>query len=459
GEILVKFRGSTGAAAAHHYKSMYSINPIETFESTEIRRQKLPDNMTVEQAVDLYTADPDVEYAEPNYVYRQMATSNDTYNGVLWGLNNTGQSVNGTSGTFDADIDAEEAWDLNTGSAQVVVAVIDSGVDYNHPDLSVNIWTNTGEIPSNGIDDDGNGYIDDVRGWDFAHDDNDPMDATGHGTHVAGSIAAYGNNAYGVTGVNWRAAIMPLRFINAAGYGTTADAIQAILYAEANGAMVINNSWGGASYSLALKNAIEAAAAVVVCAAGNSGNNLDTTPEYPASFNSANIISVAASDQNDNLASFSNYSSTLADVAAPGTNIYSTEPPRTTVWSDNFGDGNISDWTSGGTNNNWALETAGPYAGLGVITESPGGVNYLNSTDAWIRSPQFNLSSRNGSRFEFRVIGASESGQDILKVEASTNGSTWTQVPVNVGDIMFDNITGTLSSWRSAVADIGAYDG
>lgn len=459
GEIIVKFRGSTGAAAASHYKSMYSIKAIETFENTEIRQQQLPDNMTVEQAIDLYNADPDVEYAEPNYVYRQMATPNDTYKGILWGLHNTGQVVNGTSGTFDADIDAEEAWDLNTGSTQVVVAVIDSGVDYNHPDISANIWTNTGEIASNGIDDDGNGYIDDVKGWDFVHDDNTPMDVTGHGTHVAGSIAARGNNAYGITGVSWQASIMPLRFINAAGYGTTADAIQAIEYAEANGAMVINNSWGGTSYSAALKSAIDATSAVVVCSAGNSGNNLDVTPEYPAAYSSANIISVAATDQNDSLAAFSNYSVSLVDVAAPGTNIYSAKPPRTTVWSDTFGDGSISDWASGGTNNNWAIETAGPYAGLGVITESPGGVNYLNSTDAWIRAPQVNLSARNGSQFEFRIIGASEADQDILKVEASDNGTTWTQVPVNVGDIVFDNVSGTLSAWQSAVADIGAYDG
>ena len=176
----------------------------------------------------------------------------------------------------DADIDAPEAWDLSTGSNTIIVAVIDSGVDYSHPDLSANIWSNSDEIPSNGIDDDGNGYIDDIRGWNFWDDNNDPMDGnthweTYHGTHCAGIIGAVGNNSVGISGVNWNVKIMPLRVTDAYGSLYVDDAISAIDYASANGANVISNSWSGTDYSQALKDAIDSSSAVVVCAAGNDG--------------------------------------------------------------------------------------------------------------------------------------------------------------------------------------------
>jgi len=217
GELLVKYRPSIRAAATEFYRTQWGISTLRTFRTIGVQHLKLPKELTVEEALEIYKNDPDVEYAEPNYYRYITATPNDTNFGRLWGLHNTGQNVNGTSGTADADIDAPEAWDITTGSSDVVVAVIDSGADYNHPDLSANIWTNPDEIAGNGIDDDGNGYIDDIRGWDFVDDDNDPVDSNNHGTHVAGTIAAVGNNSTGVTGVCWSAKVMILRAGNALG--------------------------------------------------------------------------------------------------------------------------------------------------------------------------------------------------------------------------------------------------
>ncbi len=280
---------------------------------------------SVNQVVNTLNANPNVAYAEPNYIVTANVTPNDPLYPDLWGLNNTGQ----TAGTPDADIDAPEAWDFQTG-ANIIIAVIDSGLDYNHEDIVGNVWINTGEIPNNGIDDDNNGFIDDDKGWDFANNDNDPFDDNRHGTHVAGIAAAVGNNAIGVTGVNWTARIMPLKFLNAAGSGTTANAISAIQYATMMGARVSNNSWGGGAFSQALFDAIAAAGnagQVFVAAAGNDGVNTDITPSYPASYNLANVISVAASDDNDLLATFSNFGLNSVDLAAPGVNILSTTPP------------------------------------------------------------------------------------------------------------------------------------
>ena len=283
----------------------------------------LPPNLSVEDAIAEYQKNPDVLYAEPNYIYYTAVTPNDPYYGNQWALYNTTHP--------GVDIAAPDAWGISTGSDSVVVAVVDTGIDYNHPDLAANIWNNIDEIPSNGIDDDGNGYIDDIRGWNFYGNTNDPMDGntndnTYHGTHCAGILGADGNNGIGVTGVNWEVKIMPLRVANESGSLTDADAIEAINYASANGADVISLSWGSDSDAQALKDAIDNSPAIVVCAAGNHKPGLDTDnfPFYPASFNSTNIISVGASDGTDARSWFSNYGIISVDLVAPGVSIFST---------------------------------------------------------------------------------------------------------------------------------------
>ncbi|MBE9545898.1 MAG: S8 family serine peptidase [Proteobacteria bacterium] len=329
GELLVKHKRSVRAAATQYYRTQWNISALRTFRVTGVQHVKLPRWMTVQAALEIYLDDPDVEYAEPNYYRRASVTPDDTYFNRLWGLHNTGQYVHGTSGTPDADIDAPEAWDITTGSNDIVIAVVDTGVDYSHPDLSDNMWFNTGETPDNEIDDDGNGYVDDVHGWDFIGNDKDPMDLHGHGTHVTGIAAAKGDNAIGITGVCWTAEIMLLRFLDENGIGTVADEISAIDYAIANGAHIISASFGSDTYSQSEYNAISRANSegiLFIAAAGNDSLNNDTSPFYPASYNLPNIISVGATDQDDNLTWFSNYGPTTVDVGAPGVNIYSTSP-------------------------------------------------------------------------------------------------------------------------------------
>jgi len=260
----------------------------------------------------------------------QTTSANDSYYSSLYGLNNSGQS----GGTADADVDAPEAWNTTTGDTGTVVAVIDQGVDINHPDLKNNIWTNSGETAGNGVDDDRNDYVDDVNGWDFYRNDSsvyDSGDGDTHGTHVAGTIAAEGNNNLGVVGVNWKAKIMPLKFLGPDG-GYTSDAVEALNYAVNKGVKISNNSWGGGGKSQALLDAInkaDTAGHLFVAAAGNDGVNNDNTNHYPSSYNSPNVISVAATNNKDALAGFSNYGATSVDLSAPGVGILSTLPGNT----------------------------------------------------------------------------------------------------------------------------------
>lgn len=280
---------------------------------------------SVADALRLLRTNPLVAYAEPDYTLRLSATPNDPQFSSLWALHNTGQ----TGGTADADIDAPEAWDLTTGSSSTVIAVIDTGVDYRHPDLAANMWVNPGEIAGDGIDNDHNGFIDDVHGYDFINGDGNPLDDQGHGTHVAGTIGAVGNNGIGIAGINWNVRIMALKFLGADGSGSTSDAIRALNYAVQMGAHVSNNSYGDTDFSTVFRDAIAAAGNaghVFVAAAGNNGTDNDSSPFYPAAYDAPNMLTVAATDHNDELASFSNYGATTVDLAAPGVDIYSTQP-------------------------------------------------------------------------------------------------------------------------------------
>lgn len=289
----------------------------------------------VEKAIKMISQHPAVKYAEPNYIVRAEGMPDDPDFVSLWGLHNTGQN----SGTADADIDALEAWDITTGSSDVIVGVIDTGVDYNHPDLKDNMWVNPGEIADNGIDDDGNGVIDDIHGYSSVNDNGDPMDTGGHGSHVAGTIGAKGNNGVGVVGVNWDVTIIGCQFLGSDGTGSTAGAISCIDYftnlKENHGVEVVatNNSWGGGGFSQTLKDAIEAggdAGILFVAAAGNDGEDGDATPHYPSSYDSDVVLSIASTDRNDELSIFSvgasNYGLTSVDMGAPGSAILSTTP-------------------------------------------------------------------------------------------------------------------------------------
>jgi len=321
--VLVKFKPKTRSENVTAVCKEVGMVVQKRYLLTGIYKMSVSEGKVME-TIERLAKNENVEYAEPDYIlkiYSKIPDDPDFSN--LWGLHNTGQD----GGTPDADIDAPEAWDITTGSSEVVVAVIDSGVNYDHEDLSSNMWKNTGEIPDNGIDDDGNGYIDDYLGWDFANDDKDPMDDNDHGTHCSGTIGGIGNNDVGVAGVNWTIRIMPLKFLDSCGSGSTSDAIEAIEYATMMGVTIASNSWGGGDYSEALRDAIEVfgnSGGLFIAAAGNDGEDNDETPHYPSSYNLPNIIAVAATDRNDALADFSCYGKESVDVAAPGVDIYST---------------------------------------------------------------------------------------------------------------------------------------
>lgn len=283
----------------------------------------------VDKAIDALSNTKGVEYAERNYVVHEDAiTPNDPLFSQCWGMLNTGQTINvvpADPGIAGADARATDAWSIFTGDPNFVVAIIDSGTLITHPDLAANIWTNPGEIAGNGIDDDANGYIDDVNGYDFFSRDNDPSDG-GHGTHTAGTVGAVGNNGVGVAGVAWACKLMPVRFLGPTG-GFLSDAILSIQYVAQKGVKVSNNSWGGGGFTQALYDAIGASRSVghvFVASAGNNGQNSDVAPAYPAAYDLDNIISVAAMDNNDVRASFSNYGAISCDLGAPGVNVLST---------------------------------------------------------------------------------------------------------------------------------------
>ncbi len=260
--------------------------------------------------------------AERDYLVFPTLFPDDTSFAQLWGMHNTGQ----TGGIADADIDAPEAWDISTGSREVLVGVIDTGVDRTHPDLAANMWQNPNEISGNGIDDDHNGFVDDVNGWDFFDNDNNPADESNHGTHCSGTIGGVGNNLNGVTGVCWQVSIVGIRFLGPSG-GSTSDAIECVNYATGLGVDLTSNSWGGGDSSTLLQAAIASAGTanqLFITAAGNDSSNTDVSPQYPAGYPLDNIVSVASSTDRDARSSFSNYGATSVDLAAPGSSVYST---------------------------------------------------------------------------------------------------------------------------------------
>lgn len=312
-EVLIRFE-SSGSAQGATIPS--SIGRSLSGRGTDgVHRVALAPGLSVEEAVAELSDNPNVAYAEPNHLYSTQATTpNDPSFQNQWGL---------------ARIAAPKAWDLERGSRDVIIGVVDTGVEMRHPALQANMWENVGEIARNGIDDDRNGYIDDRYGWDVAGRDNDPTDTQGHGTHVAGIAAARGNDGIGTSGTAWQASIMPVRALNDDGVGTTLDIAQSIDYAVKNGAKVVNLSLGGDAYSQTLATSINnASGTLFVVAAGNGGSDgfgddTSTQPSFPCDLPSSNIICVAATDSSDSLTTFSNYGASV-DLAAPGRSILST---------------------------------------------------------------------------------------------------------------------------------------
>jgi len=340
--VLVKPKPGVALADLSALNATLGVTTLATFpEIGNLQVVNTPTLLTASSLIVLYRESGLVQYAEHDHIVHALLEPNDAryQDGSLWNLHNTGQS----DGVADADIDAPEAWASVTDAGDVVVAVIDSGIRHTHQDLAPNLWLNPGEIPGNGTDDDGNGFVDDVHGISTLDGSGDPMDDNGHGSHVAGTIGAAGNNQVGMAGVCWQVQLMALRFLDAQGEGSISDAITCINYAIANGAAVINASWGSTAFeSQALRDAIASARdndVLFVAASGNSRGNNDEDPLYPASYDLENIIAVAATTRADSLAVFSNFGARSVDLAAPGSPILST-------WNNSDSDYQYLDGTS-----------------------------------------------------------------------------------------------------------------
>jgi subtilisin family serine protease len=428
GEVIVRFEPGAPASdrAAAHASIGATVKRNMLLPGAQLLT--LPPGLTVRQAVQRLEANPNVAYAEPNHIRQLAAAPDDPLFGDLWGLDNTGQTVNGTAGTADADIDAVEAWDITQGSTDVLVGIIDSGIAYDHPDLLPNLWSNPGETgggqESNGIDDDSNGRIDDWRGWDFVNDDNDPRDASGHGSHVAGTIGARGNNTTGVTGVAPQVAMVMAQACDRSGCPTAAI-VDAFMYVAGLGARIANASLGGTELSAAERDAIAANPnTLYVVAAGNSASDVDADPHYPCAYDLANILCVSATDADDELASFSNFGATHVDVSAPGVNTLSTNPSFTTRFSDDFESG-FGSWITGGTNNSWGIDVC-TVGGLHCLIDSPGGL-YANDTDSWAQTvASIDVSTDVTECSVDYPLGLEMDSSDGLFVEASTDQAGWT---------------------------------
>ncbi len=335
--ILIFFIG-LGARAQRAVPNEWvvQVSPKKLQGFTQLKKFKL---RKINQKMAVFTAKTreellkieGVEKVEPNYIYEMAKSPNDPLYSSLWGLHNAGQKdSSGTRGSKGIDLDIENAWNISTGSKKVIVAVIDTGVDFTIPDLKNNAWINQAE--ANGlkdVDDDKNGYVDDIHGYNFVSNKGDSTDDNGHGSHCSGTIGAQGNDHQGVVGINWDVSIMAVKFISSDGTGTLENAVKAIDYARKNGAQIMSNSWGGLAESAILQQAVvdaNAAGILFVAAAGNNGADNDRAPFYPASYKMDNVIAVGAINNRARLSSFSNFGPETVQIAAPGENILSTTP-------------------------------------------------------------------------------------------------------------------------------------
>jgi subtilisin family serine protease len=426
GELLVRFRAGTSTAMQAHVLAAHRASTRTRLPRQGLQLVRLPRGSSAQTTAAALEREPGVLYAEPNFVYRPDATPDDPFFADLWGL---------------TTIEAPLAWDTTTGSPEVKVAVVDSGIAYDHPDLAPNVWTNPGESgggkETNAIDDDGDGYVDDVHGWDFVQNDNEPLDFYFHGTHVAGTIGAAGNNGTGITGVDWHTSLIALRAGDAAnGELLDSDIISAFLYACAHGARVVNASFGGPEFSQAMLDVIASpgcANTLFVASAGNDGVDVDTSPSYPCSFTAANLVCVAATDADGTLASFSNYGPASVDLAAPGVDVLSTIPDFQSVFDDDFESSIASSWMVGGTTPHWGRQSDG--AGGFVLSDSPAG-DYASGGDTWARPTNaIDLSGKRGCAVEYDLKLDTQQDHDLLVVEGSSDLTTWTTVATYSGPV------------------------
>ncbi|MGH2844694.1 MAG: S8 family serine peptidase, partial [Thermoleophilaceae bacterium] len=421
GEVVVRFERGVGAAERGAARARVDAELRRTLELP--RAQLVEVDGGVAAAVRRLERRPEVAYAQPNYRYETLASPpNDSFFGQLWGLAET------------PGVGALAAWDATRGAGQTI-AVVDTGVDLTHPDIAPNLWSNPGE-GANGVDDDGSGVVDDVRGADFISGDGDPDDHQFHGTHVAGTAAAVDGNGQGIAGVAPDARIMAVRALDGDGAGTSAGIADGIVYAAVEGAGVINLSLGGfadgGEADQAMFDAIAAAGqrnAVVVAAAGNEGNDNDTKPVTPCTLDNANLICVAAIDESGDLAGFSNHGETSVDIGAPGVGILSAKtdwgPP---LFSDEF-NGALTEWdffTASGS-------VAWGQSGMGSATDSPGG-DYVNDSDSemFTASP-VDLSGRRGCRMHFQLAHQVQD-PDVFLAGAVTNAQGLDQLSAFAGD-------------------------
>jgi subtilisin family serine protease len=435
GQVIVQFKAGVSASARGTVRGAADVGIVRAMRQDGQQLLEVQPGQTVAAAIRDLEADPRVAYAQPNHIYHATVVPNDPLFGQLWGQLNTGRAVYGlpgVAGTSGADTEARLAWDRTTGSRSILVAVTDTGIAYDHPDLAANIWSNPADPPGGG-DNDGNGIVDDVHGANFCPQpgplgpcdggsrSGDPFDQNGHGTHVAGTIGAVGDNGVGVAGMNWQVSIMAVRVLNADGFGTSAAIADGFDYAGDHGARVVNASLGGAGSD----NPAERAAihdhpnTLYVVAAGNDGvDNDGGNPHVPCNITEPNLVCVAATTQDDDLADFSNFGTTSVDLGAPGTNILSTWPSYDGI-NDGFETG--LNWIN---QNPWDRLSGASAGGSFSVADSPSG-NYAPNANTSLTSVSALPLASGTCRVSFDLRLESQAGADPLRVEISSNNVNW----------------------------------